>query len=64
MAPAHDLLDLFQHPQPQRQPGVDARRFLPHHTRAQHQAMRHDLGLLGILFQDRQKEPRQSHGQT
>jgi hypothetical protein len=26
--------------------------------------MRDDLGLLRILFKDRQKEPRQSHGDT
>ena len=60
---AHDLLDLLQHPQAQRQPGIDAGRLLPHHARAQHQPMRHDLGLFRILFQDGQKEPRQSHGQ-
>ena len=61
---ADDLLDLLQHPQAQRQPGIDAGRFLPHHARAQHQAMRDDLGLLRILFKDRQKKPRQSHGDT
>src|SRR5881397_3054932 len=31
---ANDLLDLLQHPKAQRQPGVDAGRFLPHHSRA------------------------------
>ena len=61
---ADDLLDLLQHPQAQRQPGIDARRLLPHHAGAQHQPMRDDLGLFRILFQDGQKEPRQSHGHT
>ncbi len=61
---ANDLLDLLQHPQTQRQPGIDARRLLPDHARAQHQPMRHDLGLFRILFKDGQKEPRQSHGYT
>jgi hypothetical protein len=34
---AHDLLDLLQHPQAQRQPGIDAGRLLPDHAGAQHQ---------------------------
>ena len=55
---AHDLLDLLQDPATKRQPGIDAGRFLPHHAGAQHQPMRDDLGLLRILFQDGQKEPR------
>ena len=49
---ANDLLDLLQNPKAQRQPGVDAGRFLPHHARAQHQPMRDDLRLFRILFQD------------
>jgi hypothetical protein len=49
---ANDLLDLLQHAQAQRQPGIDARRFLPHHAGAQHQPMRHDLRLFRILLKD------------
>ncbi len=48
----NDLLDLLQHPQAQRQPGINAGGFLPHHARPQHQAMRHDLGVLRILLED------------
>ncbi len=50
---ADDLLDLAEHPQPQRQEGIDAGCLLPHHSGAQHQAMGNDLGLLGRLAQDR-----------
>ena len=53
-----DLLDLLQHPEAQRQPGINTRRLLPHHARAQHQPMRDDLGLFRILFKDRKKETR------
>ena len=60
---AHDLLDLLQHAEAQRQPGIDAGRLLPDHAGAQHQPMRDDLRLLRIFLQDGQKEPRQSHGQ-
>ena len=47
---ADDLLDLLQHPEAQRQPGVNAGRFLPHHARTQHQPMRDDLRLFRILL--------------
>ena len=59
---ADDLLDLLQHPQAERQPGIDAGRLLPDHAGAQHQPMRDDLRLLRIFLQDGQKKPRQSHG--
>ena len=49
---AHDCVDLVQHPQPKRQPGVNARRFLPQHARAQHQAVRDDLRLFGSFAQN------------
>ena len=52
----HDLFDLLQDPKPQRQPGIDAGRLLPQHAGAQHQAMRHDLGLFRIFFEDGQEE--------
>ena len=52
---ANDLLDLLQDPQAQRQPGIDARRLLPHHAGAQHQAMGDDLRLLGHLTKNRQE---------
>jgi hypothetical protein len=55
---ADDLLDLLQHPQAQRQPGIDAGGFLSHHARTQHQPMRDNLGLFRILFKDGKKEPR------
>src|SRR5262249_43219695 len=61
---ANDLLDLLEHAKTERQPGIDAGGLLPQHAGAQHQPMRHDLRLLRILFQDRQKEPRHAHGQT
>ena len=59
---ANDLLDLLQYKQAQRQPGIDAGRFLPDHPGAQHQAMRDDLRFLRILLEDGKKETRQSHG--
>src|SRR5437660_202222 len=61
---AHDLLDLLQDPEAQRQPSVDAGRLLPHHAGAQHQPMRHNLRLFRILLQDRQEKSRQSHQHT
>ena len=41
----HDVLDVLQHPEPQRQPGIDAGRGLADHAGAQHQAMGDDRGL-------------------
>ena len=58
---AHDLLDLLQHPQPERQEGIDAGRLLPHHAGAQHQPVGDDLGLLRGLSQNRQEVAGQAH---
>jgi hypothetical protein len=59
---ADDLLDLVEHLQAQRQPGVDARRLLADHARAQHQLVRDDLGVGGGFFQNGQEIARQAHG--
>ena len=59
---ANDLLDLLQHPEAERQPGIDAGCLLPDHARAEHQPVRDDLRLFRILFQNRQEKSRQSHG--
>ena len=61
---AHDLLDLLQHPQAQRQPGIDAGGLLPDHAGAQHQPVRDDLGLGRGFLQDGQEIARQAHGQA
>ncbi len=58
---AHDRIDLVEHPQPERQPGVDTGRFLPDHAGAEHQPMRHDLGLLRRLAQDGQEISAETH---
>ena len=58
---AHDLLDLLQHPQAERQEGVDAGGLLPDHAGAQHQPVRDDLRLLRGLAQDRQEIAGQAH---
>ena len=58
---AHDLLDLLQHAQAERQEGIDAGRLLPHHAGAQHQPVRDDLRLARGLAQDRQEIAGQSH---
>ena len=52
---AHDLLDLAQHAQSQRQPAVDAGARLPDHAGAQHQPVRGDLRLGRVLSQCRQE---------
>jgi hypothetical protein len=59
---ADDLLDLLEHLQAQRQPGVDAGRLLADHARAQHQLVRDDLGVRGSFFQNGQEIARQAHG--
>jgi hypothetical protein len=58
---AHDGVDLVEDFQAQRQPGVDAGRFLPDHAGAQHQAVRDDLGLLRILAKDGQEVAGKAH---
>ena len=60
----NDALDVLQDAQPERQPAIDAGARLPDHAGAQHQPMRHDLGLFRILLKDRKQETRQSHGHT
>ena len=59
---AHDLLDLLEHAEAERQPGIDAGRLLPQHAGAQHQAVGDDLRLLRGLTQDRQEVAGQAHG--
>ncbi len=59
---AHDLLDLLEHAETERQPRIDARRLLPHHAGAQHQTVGHDLRLLRRLAQDGQEVVGQAHG--
>ncbi len=60
----HDLLDPAQHPQPQRQPGINPRRLLLDHPRPQHVAVRHDLRLGGVFLEDRQEVAGQAHGRS
>jgi len=55
------LLDAAQNPVAQRQPGIDPRRRLSDHARAQHQPVGDNLRLFRVFFQDRQKITRQSH---
>ena len=59
---AHDPLDLLEHPQAQRQPGVDAGAGLAHHAGAQHQPVRNDLGLGGGLLERRHEIGGKAHG--
>jgi hypothetical protein len=47
---ADDLLDLLQHPQAQRQPGIDAGGLLPDHARAQHQRCETISASFGFSF--------------
>ena len=49
-------LTLFEHPQTQRQPGVDARRFLADHAGAQHQPVGDDLRLFRGFAEDGQED--------
>ena len=48
---ADDLLDLAQHPQPQRQPGVDARRGAADVARTHQQPVARDLRVVGVVTQ-------------
>ena len=59
---AHDLLDLLEHAQAERQECIDAGRLLAQHAGAQHQAMGDDLRLFRRLAQDRQEVAGQAHG--
>ncbi len=58
---AHDLADLLQHPEAERQEGIDAGRLLPHHAGAQHQPVRDDFRLFRRFAQDRQEITGQAH---
>ena len=60
---AHDGLDLAQHTQAQRHPGIDAGREALDHARAQHQTMAGELGLGGRLLLRREEKPGQAHGE-
>ncbi|MNV86647.1 hypothetical protein D3C71_1806980 [compost metagenome] len=57
----HDAFDLAQNAQAQRQPGVDAGGLLFDHAGAQHQLVRHDLGVGRGFFEGRQEVARQAH---
>ena len=59
---AHNGVDLVEHAQAQRQPGVNAGRLLPDHAGAQHQPMRDNLRLFGGFTQDGEKVAGQAHG--
>ncbi len=56
-----DLRDLLQHPEAERQPGIDARRLLPDHACAQHQPVRDDLGLFRIFAENGQEIAGKTH---
>ena len=58
----YDLLNPPQNPQAQRQPRINPRRLLFDHPRPQHVAVRYDLRLGGVFFQDGQEIPGQTHG--
>ncbi len=59
---AHDLADLLQHTNAERQKGIDARGLLPHHPGAQHQPVRDNLGFFRRLAQNREEITGQAHG--
>ena len=61
---AHDPADLVEHPQAERQEGVNACGLLPHHAGAQHQPVRDDFRLAGRFAQDRQEIAGQTHCAT
>ena len=61
---AHDLLDLRQDTQPERQPGIDPGARLADHPGAQHQPMRDDLRLARVLSQQRQEVFGKTHQLT
>ena len=58
---AHDLLDLLQDAEAERQPGIDAGRLLAEHAGAQHQPVRDDLRFLRRLLQDGQEIAGEQH---
>ena len=61
---AHDILDLAQHLEAERQPRIDAGRGLLDHAGAQHQLVRDDLRLLRRLAQHGQEIAGEAHGRV
>ena len=61
---ADDAVDLVEHAQADRQPRVDARRFLPQHSGAQHQPVRDDFRLFRGFSQNGQEIPGETHRET
>ena len=59
---AHDLLDLLEHAEPERQPRIDAGAGLADHAGPQHQAVGYDLCLGRSLLQRRQEILGEAHG--
>ena len=57
----HDLLDLLQHGEAERQPAVDASRELLDHAGPQHELVRDDLGLGRRLLEDGQEVAGEAH---
>ena len=58
---AHDCLDLAQHAQAERHPGVDAPGELPHESRPQHQSVADHLGLGWVFLERCNEELRSAH---
>jgi hypothetical protein len=61
---AHDHLDLAQHPQPQRQPGVDARRGAADVPGAHQQPVARQLGVGRVLAQGPQEQASRTGART
>ena len=58
---ADDGIHLVQNALTQRQPGIDALGLLLDHARTQHEAVRDDLGFLGVFLEDGQEEAGKAH---
>jgi len=58
----HHLGDVAQHAPPGREPGVDARRHLPHQPGPQHEPVRRDLRLRRVFLDGGQQGAGQAHG--
>src|SRR5437868_12303760 len=59
---AHDLLDVLQDPETQREPRVDSGRRLPHEARPKHQLVADDLGVCGTFLENGQERSGPTHG--
>ena len=57
----HDVFQLAQYLEAQRQPRIDPRARLPDHARAQHQAMARDLGIGGRFLENGQEVSAEAH---